>query len=380
MTIIFLAACLNVFSQKQGIRFEHEIYDYGQVTQWNNPPAAFKFTNTSPKEVMFLPTFKRNDIFAGLPQGKIKPGESDTVFIYYFTSETGEFQKSLDLYTGESNMPIKLTVKGNILSLDPNAYMSCPGFAPKLDRVDELALVLDSVSPQPRKTTAQKTEDVKAEDVIALEKAEAKELPARTIMAANDALPLSQYVPNNIVFLIDVSSSMKKPDKLPLLKTSMKNLAKVLRGVDYISVVTYSTKATVLLTPTVATNKGKIVSMIDTLTASGMTNGVKGLQTAYDVAEQNLIPGGNNQIIIATDGVFNGPNYSESDLYTLVKQKAKDGVILSVVGFGQDEDALKMMRKMAEKGSGSFIQIPDAQAANKILIEEIKLQSAIIRN
>lgn len=373
MTLIFLATSLNAFSQKQGIRFEHEVFDYGQVNQWNNPPAAFLFANTGSREIMFLPTFKRDDIFAELPKGKIKPGASDTVFIYYFTSETGEFQKSIDLYTGESNMPIKLTVKGNILSLDPKAFMSCPGFAPKLERVDELALILDSVSPQPQKTAP------KAE-VIALEKAEAKELPARTIMAANDALPLNQYVPNNIVFLIDVSSSMKKPDKLPLLKTSMKNLAKVLRGVDYISVVTYSTKSTVLLSPTAASSKGKIISIIDTLTASGMTNGGKGLQTAYDIAEHNLIPGGNNQIIIATDGLFNSPNFSKSDLYALVRQKAKDGVKLSVVGFGKDEEALQMLGKMAEKGSGSFIQIPDAQAANKILIEEVKLQSAITRN
>ncbi len=336
----------------------------------DNPPAFFIFTNLGSMESLFLPTFQRDDIFVEIPKNKIKPGERDTVFVYYFTSEIGEFQKSVELFTNNSEVPVKLTVKGNILSLDPKAFISCPGFAPKIERVDDLALIFDSI-PQEFQTVKL------TNDTMIFEKPDERVSTQPSLKEDNSILPANQYAPNNIVFLIDVSSSMKKPNKLPLLKISMKNLAGVLREIDFISVVIYSTTSSVLLQPTIADKKNIIIPMIDSLKTSGTTNGVKGLQTAYEIAGQNFIAGGNNQIIIATDGLFNNPGYSKDEVFALAREKTKSNIILSVVGFGQDEDAIRMMKKLAEKGNGSFMQIPTQEAADEILINEIKLQSAL---
>ncbi len=328
--------------------------------------------------------------FVSLPKGKIKAGQTDTVVVYYFTDKLGEFQQSVELFIGNINLPVTLTVKGNILSLDANAFISCPGFAPKTERVDELALLLDSLSGksvEPQTTTTK-------EEVMEFEEPEIQEtkpvtskvepvttqpLVAQSIDEENSVLPQNLYAPNNIIFLIDISSSMKKPDKLPLLKISMKNLTQALRKIDYITVIVYSTTSTVLLPSTTADKKEAITLLIDTLKPHGITNGVKGLQTAYQLAEKNFIPGGNNQIIIATDGVFNSPSFTESAIYSLVREHVEKDIILSVVGFGEEKDAVKMMKKMAEKGNGSFIQIPDKLSADAILIEEIKTQSAIVK-
>lgn len=360
-----------VFSQQQNLKFREQLFDFGEVHLWNTPPAQFTFTNTGSDEILFLPTFPQNDIFVDLPKDKIKPGENDTISIYYFTSFTGEFLRSVELFTSDSGFPLQLTLRGNILSLDPKAFIICPGFAPKENRADELSLTADSLF---QAQSEQQTSEQQTSDTMVLESDEA------VVLAITDdraLLPLSKYTPNNVVFLIDVSSSMKKPNKLPLLKSSMKKLTSVLRKVDYISLITYSSTSTVMLHPTRADDKAKIITLIDTLKASGTTNGVKGLETAYNIAEQNFIPDGNNQIILATDGLFNNPGYSENEMFSLSRQKAKNGIILSVVGFGQDETAIRMMKKLAYKGKGNFIQIPDMDAAEKILIDEIKLQSEI---
>ncbi|MDZ4847024.1 MAG: VWA domain-containing protein [Chitinophagales bacterium] len=377
--ILFFAA-----AQKPTLVFEKKLHDFGQVQQWSNPPAVFLFTNTG-SETLFLPTRQREDIFVSLPQGKIKPGQTDTVVLYFFTDKLGEFQQSVELFTGNSNSPVTLTVKGNILKLDANAFISCPGFAPKTERVDELALLLDSLSGKSIEVQTITTQ----EDVMEFEEPEIQETNpviskvgpsiAQPMEEENSVLPQNLYAPNNIIFLIDISYSMKKPDKLPLLKISMKNLTQALRKIDRISVIVYSTTSAVLLPSTPANNKEALNLLIDTLKPHGITNGVKGLETAYQLAEQNFIPGGNNQIIIATDGIFNSPSFTESAIYSLVREKAESDIILSVVGFGEEKDAVKMMKKMADKGNGSFIQIPDKLSADAILIEEIKAQSAIAK-
>lgn len=388
---LFSSLSFTTSAQKQPLQFDKQLHDFGQAQQWNNPPAVFLFRNTSESETIFLPTRQRDDIFVTLPKGKIKPGQADTVVIYYFTDKLGAFQQSVDLFTGTSNTPLTLTVKGEILSLDAKAFISCPGFAPKTERTDELALLLDSLSGETstKTTPAQPLPAVVAtkEDVMEFEEPEPETIKTAVVKTTpvavapaeelNTILPQSKYAPNNIVFLIDISGSMKKPDKLPLLKISMKNLTHALRSIDRISVIVYSTTSAVLLPSTSADNKKAITQLIDTLKPSGITNGVKGLQTAYELAERNFIPGGNNQIIIATDGVFNSPSFTESAIYSLVRENAEKDIILSVVGFGEEKDAIKMMKKMAEKGKGSFIQIPDKFAADEILIEEIKTQSAI---
>jgi hypothetical protein len=187
-------------------------------------------------------------------------------------------------------------------------------------------------------------------------------------------LPMDEFGPNNVVFLIDVSSSMAYPDKLPLLKIAMKNLVGTMRSIDRISIVTYAGNTDVVLESTTADKKTKIDKKIDGLKPGGSTEGGKGIHEAYRVAEKNFIPGGNNQIILATDGDFN-LDKNDDALFSYIQESAAKGISLSVAGFGNKERALTKMQKIAATGKGSYMHISNADEAGPMLVEEIKVRS-----
>jgi uncharacterized protein YegL len=187
-------------------------------------------------------------------------------------------------------------------------------------------------------------------------------------------LPVSKYAANNIVFLLDISSSMATPERLPLVKIAMKKLLFSLRSIDKVSIVTYASGTKLLLEPTSADNKEYIASKIDALVARGTTEGGKGIREAYKVAAENFIKGGNNQIILATDGDFN-LDRSDDALYRFIKHKAQEGISISVVGVGNIPRALKKMQDIVDKGQGNFIHITGKDQAGSVLIDEIKARS-----
>jgi len=199
----------------------------------------------------------------------------------------------------------------------------------------------------------------------------------RPAIAYNDKpgeLSRAEFNPNNIVFLIDVSSSMRTPDKLPLLKIAMIKLLSGLRDIDRVSIVTYAGGTTVLLASTPADHKDEIAAKINELKAYGVTEGGKGIKEAYRVAGENYIPAGNNQVILATDGDFN-LDKSDAELFANIKKEAAQGISISVVGFGQNVKAVAKMEKIAIDGQGNYIHISSENEANTMLVDEIKTQS-----
>lgn len=195
---------------------------------------------------------------------------------------------------------------------------------------------------------------------------------------SSEILSVEDYAANNVLFLIDVSSSMGKENKMELLKESMKSMITVLRDIDRVAIIAYNQRSTIILESISGNNKMEIFQAIDSLETAGLTYGVTGLQTAYDLLQYYYIGNGNNQIILATDGLFSSANTSltESELNKEVrKQASANGIKLSVIGFGQDEDGQKLMQKLANNGEGQFIQINNPWEAKTVLVEEIKLNS-----
>lgn len=215
------------------------------------------------------------------------------------------------------------------------------------------------------------------EPVVALEPAQT-ELPVNNEpeITRGTELSITEYQPNNVLFLIDISKSMDKPDKLPLLKESMKELVTVLRSVDKITVIAYNMDTELVVPTTPASNKAAILTQIDALEGYGWTHGVKGIEQAYAMLEDHFIPGGNNQVIVSTDGVFNSPQFDEGALYALIRDKEQDGIKLSVIGFGDDVKGKRLMRNLARNGHGSFIRFGYEDAKNA-LVDEIRMQSRI---
>lgn len=176
--------------------------------------------------------------------------------------------------------------------------------------------------------------------------------------------------PSNLVFLIDVSGSMKSPDKLPLLKRGFKMLVNELRPADRVSIVVYSGAAGKALDSTPGNEKKTILDAIENLNAGGSTAGGEGLKLAYKMARKNFIEDGNNRIILATDGDFNVGVSSTSEMERLVEKERESGIFMSVLGFGTGNIKDDKMETIADKGNGNYSYIDNIQEARKVFISE----------
>lgn len=175
----------------------------------------------------------------------------------------------------------------------------------------------------------------------------------------------------NLVFLIDVSGSMGAPNRLPLVKESLRLLLKELHVDDRVALVVYAGGTGVVLPPTPAGNRRQILSALDRLEASGGTNGAGGIQTAYQLAKQNLVPGGINRVILATDGDFNVGITDRRALELLISEEAKSGVYLTVLGFGMDNLNDATLETLADRGNGHYAYIDRLAEAKKVLVDEL---------
>ena len=184
-------------------------------------------------------------------------------------------------------------------------------------------------------------------------------------------IDLSQRAPMNLVFLIDVSGSMSDYDKLPLVQRSFSILTDQLTPQDRISIVTYAGEDKVVLEGADGNDRQRILDAITHLEAGGSTAGSKGITTAYEIAEKYFIQGGNNRIILATDGDLNVGVTSEAELKALVEKKREGGVFLSVLGFGQGNIKDNKMETLADNGNGAYSYIDSEREARKVLCEEM---------
>ncbi|HEX6924727.1 MAG TPA: von Willebrand factor type A domain-containing protein, partial [Longimicrobiaceae bacterium] len=177
--------------------------------------------------------------------------------------------------------------------------------------------------------------------------------------------------PSNLVFLIDVSGSMQGPDRLPLVKQSLRLLVNELRASDRVAIVVYAGAAGLVLPSTSGTEKTRIMEAIDRLEAGGSTAGGAGLRLAYDVARENFIRGGNNRVILATDGDFNVGVSSDAEMIRLVEERRREGTFLTVLGFGRGNLKDARMEQMADHGNGNFAYIDGLLEARKVLVSEM---------
>ncbi|MGR9161163.1 vWA domain-containing protein [Rhizobium leguminosarum] len=174
----------------------------------------------------------------------------------------------------------------------------------------------------------------------------------------------------NLVFLIDVSGSMDEPDKLPLLKSAFRLLVNKLKADDTVSIVSYAGNAGTVLSPTRVAEKSKILSAIDRLEPGGSTGGAEGIEAAYDLAKQAFVKDGVNRVMLATDGDFNVGPSSDDDLKRIIEERRKDGIFLTVLGFGRGNLNDSLMQSLAQNGNGSAAYIDTLAEAQKTLVEE----------
>ena len=182
--------------------------------------------------------------------------------------------------------------------------------------------------------------------------------------------PADEDRASNLVFLLDTSGSMDEPDKLPLLKRAFSLLVDQLSDNDTVSIVVYAGSAGVVLEPTPATQKARILGALDKLMAGGSTAGADGIQLAYRMAEEAMIEGGINRVILATDGDFNVGIADPEALETFIRGKRDSGIFLSVLGFGQGNLGDDTMQALAQNGNGNAAYIDSFREAQRVLVAE----------
>ncbi|MEO8451928.1 MAG: von Willebrand factor type A domain-containing protein [Gemmatimonadota bacterium] len=184
-------------------------------------------------------------------------------------------------------------------------------------------------------------------------------------------LSIEHLPPNNLVFLIDVSGSMYSPDKLPLVKSAFRMLVNELRPQDRVALVVYAGAAGVVLPSTPGDQKDRILDAIGKLEAGGSTAGGAGIKLAYQTARDNLLTHGNNRVILATDGDFNVGVSSDGELTRLIEDERRDGISLTVLGFGTGNLKDAKMEQLADKGNGHYAYVDNLLEAKKVFVREI---------
>ena len=197
--------------------------------------------------------------------------------------------------------------------------------------------------------------------------------PEFDVTVAEDKFSEAAYAPNNIVFLIDVSASMKKQGRLELLRASMLQLSEVLRPGDKVSVVTYAVKPEIVLEPTSGEDKAAIQRVVTELEADGMTYGIRGFRAAYELARASSIPGGNNEVIVVSDGAFRVQD--QEKIERLIAKSADAGIVTSMVGIRSIPGMYNKLEAMGEMGNGAFVPMTGFDQCKTVLIEEIKTRS-----
>ena len=192
----------------------------------------------------------------------------------------------------------------------------------------------------------------------------------RIALRARD-VDLRRAPPSNLVFLVDVSGSMRGPNRLPLVKQSLALLVNELREDDQVAIVVYAGAAGLALPSTPGSDKQRILAALERLEAGGSTAGGAGIRLAYDVARKHFIRGGNNRVILCTDGDFNVGASSDGAMVDLIEQRRTEGAFLTILGFGMGNYKDAKMEKLAGAGNGNYAYVDDLLEARKMLVKEM---------
>jgi Ca-activated chloride channel family protein len=197
-----------------------------------------------------------------------------------------------------------------------------------------------------------------------------KEKQLLFVQVASRRLQLDSLPPSHLTFLIDVSGSMDMPNRLPLLQSGFRSLVNNLRPADSVSIIVYGGRVGVWLPTTSGGDKERIFKAIDSLEPGGATPGESGIKLAYSMAQTHFIKGGNNRVILATDGDFNVGLRSETDLEELIAKQRQSGIYLTCLGVGMGNYKDSKIQALAQKGYGNFAYLDSYAEAENVLLKE----------
>lgn len=363
----------QLFAQNSLISVDEPNKDIGSQENIYKVKADYIIQNNQAKNLYLL----RADALKGMTiraaKKTIKPGDTTLIVVEFIPQQTGKFNEAINLVTSADGVPFKMSLSGNIKSIKTDDKTACFYFKKSNNtgvKISEPMVVTETNKPR---DSSNKIPDNTSNTIIDNPIIPAKPIDPPKTKNSNE-LDEDLYKPNNIIFLVDVSSSMKDTNKLKVMQFALYHLIEVLRPSDKITFITYADSVKILREGLSGKDKQILNEVVDKLKAKGLTKGNKAILFSLDVALKNYISNGNNQIILATDGKFRF--YPDDQKLYLSKQGDKQ-VKLSTMAFGNDKDALKNLKEIAEIGKGNFIHIKHKTKAHELLLEEIKQNSLI---
>lgn len=376
--IWFLLLSLRAFSQNSAILVDEKSKDIGSQENIYKVRVDYVIQNTLAKNLYLLRADAEKGMTIRASKKTIKPNDTTLIVVEFIPEATGKFSKPVNLITSADGQPFQLSLSGTIKSIKTDDKTACFYFGrPNRAGVKETQPVVvyedhtkrDNSNKIPDNTVAVNTPQVTPEPKT-IEPETIKPQPVKDESLLSPEL----YKPNNIVFLVDVSSSMKDSTKLGVLQYSVNYLIENLRPTDRVTLISYADSVKVLKEGLSGNNKEELSEAVKKLKARGLTKGNKAILFSLDKALEHYISGGNNQIILATDGKFRF--YSEDQQKFTAKQGDKQ-VLLSTIAFGDDKDAMSNLKEIASIGKGNFIHIKSKNKAKDQLLNEIKEHSLI---
>lgn len=376
LLIFFICIGNQLFSQNRLIGVDEQNKDIGTQENIYKVRADYIIQNNLAKNLYLLRADALKGITIRTTKKTIKPNDTTLIVVEFIPQQTGKFNEVIQLVTSADGLPFKLSLSGNIKSIKTDDKTACFYFKKPNNtgvKVSEPIVVVEQTKPR----------DVSNKIPDHISNTEIKE-PVKKVQTAQPLNPVKPkdkseldetlYKPNNIIFLVDVSSSMKDTNKLKVMQFALHHLIDALRPTDKITFITYADSVRVLKNGVSGNAKEELNKVVDQLKAKGLTKGNKAILFSLDIAIKNYIPNGNNQIILATDGKFR----FYPDDQKLYKSKQGEKIIkLSTVAFGNDKDAMKNLKEIAEIGNGHFIHIKNREKAKDQLLNEIKENSLI---
>lgn len=418
------------------VQFSATSHDFGQFAGGYCQPATFTVTNNTDAPIAIIRVQASHIVRTRFQRGYIRPGQSATISMTVEKPTMGQFDESVEVFLSHSTKPFPIRISGTTVSavecfpdksnwemreiriVDAETRSIIPGaeahFKQNMEReiplqrrdgklVGQLPIGMYGIEANAKGYTStasqrliRKTEPivyvelsrtsipepitVPQEHVVTEPAPVAEPVPMAVPTAqpktetSDSILPEALYKENNIVFLIDVSLSMKRNGKMQNVQKSMHRLIDALRPHDSIGIAVYNNTSRVIASHLSGNDKAVLHRLVDSLSPEGLTNGVAGLQTAYKLALQTKNASGNNQLLLITDGEFSGSGQSAEDLEKIVESYAAQDIKLSILSFGEDPDAIAGLKRITRKGTGNYIEFSNLQTEN-ILLDEIKHQS-----
>ena len=407
---LILAFSISLFAQE----FSQTSFDLGEINQLNEDVVEINLANYSNENIFILRIDKPIEMDVKYRSKSIPSNQATLLRFKINPKEKGKFKVDIDIYLSHLNEPQKITFSGEVKVLAKNNLQDCPSFSSDdmaqkslqafqkqsaspikryyviIGNREEIAEVRDSIKNIQNSNQiinasviaelgSKQEEPIESkEEKMLVEEATVVEIatPINTtnpIEEIQDSLLGNEFIQNNIVFLIDASTSMREEDKMALLQKTIIELLKPLRPIDYLSIVSYSGEATVILNPTSAIAKKDIEDIIMSIKADGSTNAVKGIKKAIEIAKSNFLENGNNQIILSSDGAFD-IGERNIGLRNKIEQNAKQGINITVLGIKNERWTNKSLKEIADLGGGELLHCRSEKDTKNVL-EAVKEQA-----